>query len=100
MNTKDYLKIISCPDCKGKLKEIRQKKQLLGFFCEKCELIYPIKENIPILLPKNARNYNLEYSLVKKIKLKEEIKDSILKTLNLISSFKNHKSWEWEDEEY
>jgi len=66
-------------------------------------------EDIPILLPKTARNYDLEYPLIKDIETHQShsisespshILSSIGKTLTLLESFKGHKSWEWEDEEY
>ena len=52
------------------IKNIDIDHQLLGFFCEKCKLIYPVKEKICILLSKSARNYTLEYDLVESIKKK------------------------------
>jgi len=102
----DYLKIISCPSCKKNLREIKINQNLIGFFCETCKLIYPIKEDIPILLPKSARNYKLEYKLIQEIKEKlsnrsiKKLEQYTNNTLKLINSSKNLKSWEWEDEEY
>jgi len=106
MISKNYIKIISCPNCKGNLREIEIDHHLLGFFCEKCKLIYPIKEGIIVLLPKNARDYNLEYDLIQNIKKKllnhsiKKLEQYIHDTLKLLDSSKNFKSWEWEDEEY
>lgn len=99
MQIKNCPKIISCPDCEENIKEIKANKKLLGFYCSKCELIYPIKEEILILLPSKLRNYNLEYELVKKIEGKKYSKAK-KNTLNVIEKNKNSKSWEWEDEEY
>lgn len=48
---KDLFDIIACPMCKGDLKYINSKK---GLQCKKCKLKYPIKEGIPLLLPKNS----------------------------------------------
>jgi len=46
MVSKDLLNILACPSCKGNLKE---KENTL--ICDKCKKKYPIKEDIPNLLP-------------------------------------------------
>lgn len=101
-----YTKILACPDCGGIIREIDINQRTLGFFCEACKLIYPVKDGIPILLPKRARNYGLEYELIENIR-KETSKHSISwledlskTTLDLLEASKNAKSWEWEDEEF
>ena len=48
--------ILVCPVCKGELKlTVREEKGeeiITGtLFCGKCDVIYPIKESIPHLLP-------------------------------------------------
>jgi len=104
--TSKYLKVIACPDCKGTLRDIRINQRLLGCYCEKCKLIYPIKNGIFILLPKNARNYDLEYNLVLNLKSKLEsinnyrLGQIIKNTLKLLHSMKDVKTWEWDDEEF
>ena len=106
MKLKNYTELFACPDCKGDIKNIDIDHQLLGFFCEICKLIYPVKEKIFILLSKSARNYTLEYDLVESIKKKslnhptEQLKQYINNTLSLLDSSKDVKSWEWEDEEF
>ena len=106
MKLKNYTELIACPDCKGDIKNIDIDHQLLGFFCEICKLIYPVKEKIFILLSRSARNYTLEYDLVESIKKKslnhptEQLKQYINNTLSLLDSSKDVKSWEWEDEEF
>lgn len=49
-----YLEVLACPQCKGDLeyKEISHEK--IGFFCKRCNLLYPILEDIPIMLPEEA----------------------------------------------
>ena len=42
--------ILACPTCKG---DIIYTKDKSGLYCEKCNVTYPIKEGIPILLPQN-----------------------------------------------
>lgn len=44
---KSLLKILACPLCKADLKLEKDKLK-----CSKCGKEYPIKEGIPILLPK------------------------------------------------
>ena len=52
---KEYLDVLACPECKGDL-EYREKEGELpeGFYCPKCKLLYPIIEDIPIMLPEEA----------------------------------------------
>jgi hypothetical protein len=47
MISKELLEILVCPKCKGELKLTKEKD---GLICERCKLIYPIKEDIPIML--------------------------------------------------
>lgn len=42
-----YLEILVCPICKGEL-EYNEEKE--SFICNNCEVLFPIKEDIPILL--------------------------------------------------
>ncbi|MBT8763484.1 Trm112 family protein [Desulfohalobiaceae bacterium Ax17] len=48
---KDLLDILACPKCKGDL-ILTQKED--GLICETCSLVYPIKEEIPIMLIEEA----------------------------------------------
>ncbi len=50
--SKDLLKVIVCPECKSEVKYIAGKNALI---CSKCKESYPIKDRIPIMLPKNLR---------------------------------------------
>ena len=51
MISKELLKILACPTCKGDLKYQKQKNKE-SLKCIKCKKVYEIKEGIPILLPK------------------------------------------------
>lgn len=53
MNREDLLKILVCPNCQGKL-SCYDAEDLNGFQCEKCRLIYPIRDDIPIMLIEEA----------------------------------------------
>lgn len=45
--SKELLEILACPKCKG---EIRLTEKEDGLVCEACRLIYPIKDDIPVML--------------------------------------------------
>ncbi len=53
MISKELLEILVCPKCKGELKLTKE-----GLICERCKLIYPIKEDIPIMLIEEAKPIN------------------------------------------
>ena len=48
---KELLEILACPKCKGDLILTQEED---GLICEKCELVYPIKEEIPVMLIEEA----------------------------------------------
>ncbi len=45
--SKELLEILACPKCKG---DIQLKEDESGFICNACKLMYPIKDDIPIML--------------------------------------------------
>ena len=49
---KDLLDILACPQCKGPLKLTAAED---GLICEKCRLVYEIKDDIPIMLIEKAQ---------------------------------------------
>lgn len=44
---KELLDILACPKCKGKI-FLNETKD--GLVCERCRLIYPIIDDIPVML--------------------------------------------------
>jgi len=50
---KDLLDILCCPKCKG---DIRLNETGDGLICDACKLMYPIKDDIPIMLIEEAIN--------------------------------------------
>lgn len=44
---KTLLEILACPKCKGEI-SLTGKKD--GLTCEKCGLIYPVRDDIPVML--------------------------------------------------
>ncbi len=74
---------------------------MVGFHCRSCRLIYPVKGRIPILLPKYARRYDLEHSLINKIPRDAPgMKRSVANTLRILDRNKKKGIWEWEDEQF
>ncbi|WP_457577301.1 Trm112 family protein [Desulfomarina sp.] len=49
---KDLLEILACPQCKGAVKL----KEAEGILCEKCKLLYEIRDGIPIMLIDEAKS--------------------------------------------
>ena len=50
--SKELLEILVCPKCKG---DIRMNKSGDGLICDKCKLLYEIKDDIPIMLIDEAK---------------------------------------------
>jgi uncharacterized protein YbaR (Trm112 family) len=50
---KDLLDILACPKCKG---EINLNRDESGLICTKCKLLYPIKDDIPVMLIDEAED--------------------------------------------
>ncbi|MFO8030973.1 MAG: Trm112 family protein [Desulfohalobiaceae bacterium] len=48
---KELLDILACPQCKGDLELTPQED---GLVCRNCSLVYPIQEEIPIMLVEEA----------------------------------------------
>jgi uncharacterized protein YbaR (Trm112 family) len=44
---KELLEILACPKCKG---DIQLNAKGDGLICNACRLMYPIKEDIPVML--------------------------------------------------
>jgi len=50
----ELLEILACPKCKG---DIRLNKDGNGLVCDNCRLLYPIKDNIPVMLVDEAEKF-------------------------------------------
>jgi uncharacterized protein YbaR (Trm112 family) len=44
---KELLDILACPKCKG---DIRLNEEKNGLICDACKLLYPIRDDIPVML--------------------------------------------------
>lgn len=53
MTFQELTAILACPECKGKL-EFLEDKEASGYLCPVCKKVYPIRENIPIMLVEEA----------------------------------------------
>jgi uncharacterized protein YbaR (Trm112 family) len=49
--SKELLDILACPKCKGEVK-LNDKQD--GLVCNACKLLYPIKDDIPVMLVDEA----------------------------------------------
>jgi len=54
MISNDLLDILACPKCKNPVKLSKDNK---GLICEPCKLIYEIRDDIPIMLIDEAKEY-------------------------------------------
>ncbi len=45
--SRELLEILACPKCKG---DVQLTEQQDGLVCEACKLLYPIKDDIPVML--------------------------------------------------
>lgn len=50
--SKELLDILACPKCKG---EIRLSETEDSLICDKCRLVYEIRDGIPIMLIEEAK---------------------------------------------
>jgi uncharacterized protein YbaR (Trm112 family) len=49
--SQELLDILACPKCK---EEVRLNEKGDGLVCQKCALVYPIKDDIPVMLVDEA----------------------------------------------
>jgi len=52
MIKKELLDILACPKCKG---PVRLTADKAGLVCEKCELLYEIRDDIPVMIIDEAK---------------------------------------------
>jgi uncharacterized protein YbaR (Trm112 family) len=50
--SQELLDILACPKCKG---EVKLNQSQDGLVCEACRLVYPIRDDIPIMLIDQAQ---------------------------------------------
>lgn len=54
MNTEELLRILACPRCLGTLRALAEEGGLAGLACPACKVLYPVRNDIPILLVEEA----------------------------------------------
>lgn len=54
---KELLEILACPQCKG---DLDLTKDGDGLVCGACRLLYPIRDDIPVMLIEEAVSYEPE----------------------------------------
>lgn len=57
MNYEELLKIIACPKCHSDLSLTEGRN---GLICQACQVVYPIEDDIPVLLIDKAKPINRE----------------------------------------
>ena len=50
--SQDLIDILACPRCKGDV-HLNERKD--GLICPACKLVYPIKDDIPVMLVEEAK---------------------------------------------
>ncbi|MBO4300001.1 MAG: glycine cleavage system protein H [Desulfovibrio sp.] len=56
MNTKELLQILACPKCLGSLQAMMEQNSLAGLACQTCKALYPVRNDIPVMLVEEALN--------------------------------------------
>lgn len=51
---KDLLQILACPRCHGSLTSVEESTITVGLRCDTCNEVYPVRENIPVMLTEEA----------------------------------------------
>ena len=54
MNTEELLQILACPRCLGSLEALSRGGQTAGFACQTCQVVYPVRDEIPVMLVEEA----------------------------------------------
>lgn len=52
MIKKELLEVLACPKCKGDIRVSKDEKHIV---CDKCRLLYEIREEIPVMLADEAK---------------------------------------------
>lgn len=54
MNTEELLRLLACPKCLGDLAALRENEDTAGFTCAACGVVYPVRDDIPVMLVEEA----------------------------------------------
>jgi hypothetical protein len=52
------LRKLACPGCKGELEQVKPDDEAAtpGLLCKECAIVFPVRDNIPILLLDEAKS--------------------------------------------
>jgi len=53
---KKQLEMMACPECHGKLDYDKSNQELV---CDNCQLAFPVRDGIPVMLIEEARKLNV-----------------------------------------
>ena len=53
---KELLDILACPRCHGPLTLVSDGDKDTGLACDACALVYPIRDDIPVMLVEEAKS--------------------------------------------
>ena len=51
---RELLRILACPKCRGELVPLHRGEVLAGLSCGICRVVYPVEDDIPVLLIEEA----------------------------------------------
>lgn len=54
VNTEELLRILACPKCLGGLAALEENENTTGFACAACQVVFPVREDIPVMLVEEA----------------------------------------------
>lgn len=54
MNMDELLELLVCPGCRSRLTPLPDSKLPEGLCCPRCQKVYPIREDIPVMLVEEA----------------------------------------------
>lgn len=54
MNTEELLRLLACPKCLGDLTTLDYNGGTTGFACSACGVVYPVRDDIPVMLVEEA----------------------------------------------
>ncbi len=54
MLDKELLEVLACPKCKGEVRYLKEKNIIV---CENCKVYYEVKDDIPVMLPEEAKPF-------------------------------------------
>ncbi|MCP4295171.1 MAG: Trm112 family protein [Proteobacteria bacterium] len=55
--SKELFDVLACPKCKG---ELAYSTEPVGLICDRCSLLYPVQEGIPVMLIEKALSHPLK----------------------------------------